>query len=84
MATLIDRLTELKTSKNLLQKDIASGIGLSLRTYQRYPESPTIAMRKVNVNLLRHCSSPLRTTSTCRLTISLAGATIPLSTNERT
>lgn len=36
MATLIDRLTELKTSKNLLQKDIAAGVGLSLRTYQRY------------------------------------------------
>ena len=34
--TLGDRLAELKQSRNKLQKDIASSVGLSLRTYQRY------------------------------------------------
>lgn len=36
MATLNDRLVELKESRNLLQKDIAQSVGLSLRSYQRY------------------------------------------------
>lgn len=36
MPTLSDRLIELKENKNLLQKDIAKGVGLSLRSYQRY------------------------------------------------
>lgn len=48
MATLCERLNELKTSRNLMQKDIASGAGISLRTYQRYeygerePSSSTV------------------------------------------
>lgn len=36
MASLCERLNELKLSKNVLQKDIASSVGLSLRSYQRY------------------------------------------------
>lgn len=36
MALLTERMVFLKESKKLLQKDIAKGIGLSLRTYQRY------------------------------------------------
>jgi len=34
--TLHERLIELKESKQLLQKDIAAELGLSLRTYQYY------------------------------------------------
>ena len=34
--TLHERLTELKLTRNLLQKDIASAVGLSLRAYQYY------------------------------------------------
>lgn len=33
---LSSRLNELKESRNLLQKDIAKSVGLSLRAYQRY------------------------------------------------
>lgn len=36
MAVLSERLTELKSSKNFLQKQIAEGAGVPLRTYQRY------------------------------------------------
>ncbi len=36
MPSLSDRLIELKTSRKLLQKDIADNIGVPLRTYQRY------------------------------------------------
>ena len=36
MATLLNRLEELKAARNLRQKDIAAGIGTPLRTYQRY------------------------------------------------
>lgn len=36
MATLTERLNELKSSREVLQKDIAKAVGLSLRTYQRY------------------------------------------------
>lgn len=36
MATLSGRLVELKESKGVLQKDIANGVGLPLRSYQRY------------------------------------------------
>jgi transcriptional regulator with XRE-family HTH domain len=34
--TLHERLVYLKTSRNILQKDIAHAIGLSLRAYQYY------------------------------------------------
>ena len=34
--TLHERLVYLKTSRNILQKDIANAIGLSLRAYQYY------------------------------------------------
>lgn len=36
MLTLSTRLNELKNSKRLLQKQIAEGSGIPLRTYQRY------------------------------------------------
>ncbi|MDL2254224.1 helix-turn-helix domain-containing protein [Ruminococcaceae bacterium OttesenSCG-928-I18] len=36
MASLTERLEELKLARNVLQKDIAKAAGLSLRTYQRY------------------------------------------------
>lgn len=36
MPTLSDRLIQLKTERNLMQKDIAADLGLPLRTYQRY------------------------------------------------
>jgi transcriptional regulator with XRE-family HTH domain len=36
MINFCDRLFQLKTNKNLLQKDIARGINISLRSYQRY------------------------------------------------
>ena len=36
MATLSDRLQQLKTEKKLLQKDIAKDNNLSLRAYQYY------------------------------------------------
>ena len=34
--TLHERLNELKHARNLLQKDIAASVGLSLRAYQYY------------------------------------------------
>lgn len=36
MAILSERLSELKSSKQLMQKEIAKGAGVPLRTYQRY------------------------------------------------
>ena len=48
MPNLSERLIQLKTDNNLLQKDIAQGAGLALRTYQYYekgerkPDSETI------------------------------------------
>lgn len=36
MAVLSERLAELKSSNNFLQKQIAEGAGVPLRTYQRY------------------------------------------------
>ena len=36
MYSLIHRLDELKASRKLLQKQIAEGAGIPLRTYQRY------------------------------------------------
>ena len=36
MAELSKRLDELKVSRNLLQKQVAEGAGVPLRTYQRY------------------------------------------------
>ncbi len=36
MADLAERLEELKESRNLKQKEIASAVGVPLRTYQRY------------------------------------------------
>lgn len=48
MSALSDRLVQLKVERNLLQKDIAKGVGLALRTYQYYesgerkPDSDTL------------------------------------------
>jgi len=36
MPTLSDRLMQLKKENGLLQKEIATSIGVSLRSYQRY------------------------------------------------
>lgn len=36
MVNLATRLIELKEKNNVLQKDIAKSVGLSLRSYQRY------------------------------------------------
>ena len=36
MYSLINRLDELKASRKLLQKQVAEGAGIPLRTYQRY------------------------------------------------
>lgn len=36
MASFIDRLEQLKSERNILQKDIAAAVDLVLRTYQRY------------------------------------------------
>lgn len=36
MANLCDRLQHLKSEKNVLQKEIAKAINISLRSYQRY------------------------------------------------
>ncbi len=36
MINLATRLIELKEKNNVLQKDIAKSVGLSLRSYQRY------------------------------------------------
>jgi len=36
MSVFSDRLQELKVKRNVMQKDVASAIGVPLRTYQRY------------------------------------------------
>lgn len=36
MSVISERLRELKSSKKLMQKEIAKGSGIPLRTYQRY------------------------------------------------
>lgn len=36
MTSIKDRLIELKNQRGYLQKEIADGIGIPLRTYQRY------------------------------------------------
>lgn len=48
MATLSERLIQLKVDRNLFQKKIAEDLGISVRSYQRYesgerkPDSDTI------------------------------------------
>lgn len=36
MAVISERLNELKTANNFMQKQVAEGAGVPLRTYQRY------------------------------------------------
>jgi len=36
VSTFSERLQELKTTRNVMQKDVAASIGVPLRTYQRY------------------------------------------------
>lgn len=45
MATFPDRIVLLKKERNLLQKDIAASIGMTVRSYQRYEkgiQQPTL------------------------------------------
>lgn len=45
--TFPERIIQLKTDRNLLQKDIATAIGLSLRAYQYYEKGqkePTLSV----------------------------------------
>lgn len=47
MSTFTERLIELKTKNNLLQKDIAKGANLALRSYQYYEKAerePTMSV----------------------------------------
>ena len=47
MTTFSERIIQLKTERNLLQKDIASNIGVSLRAYQYYEKGqkePTLSV----------------------------------------
>jgi transcriptional regulator with XRE-family HTH domain len=53
MPDLKDRLLQLKTDGNLLQKDIAKGAGIALRTYQYYETGEMVP----SVNMLRKLSS---------------------------
>jgi len=46
MTKFAERLIQLKNERNLLQKDIAAALGLSLRTYQYYEKGqmePTLS-----------------------------------------
>lgn len=45
MLTFSDRIVELKANRNLLQKNIAEAIGVTVRNYQRYEkgeQQPTL------------------------------------------
>jgi len=42
MPNLMERMEQLKAEKLLLQKDIAKGVGLALRTYQYYEKGERI------------------------------------------
>ena len=47
MPDFFSRITELRQERNILQKDIAIAIGISLRQYQRYEKSeqqPTLSI----------------------------------------
>jgi len=47
MATFPERIIQIKTEKKLMQKDIAAGIGVHVRTYQYYEKSqkePTLSV----------------------------------------
>jgi len=47
MTSFSDRIVQLKTDRKMLQKDIASNIGLSLRAYQYYEKGqkePTLSV----------------------------------------
>jgi transcriptional regulator with XRE-family HTH domain len=53
MATLSERLKELRIEGNALQQDIASAVDLSLRGYQRYERGERIPDGDVIINLCR-------------------------------
>ena len=47
MATFPERIIQIKTEKKLMQKDIAAGIGVHVRTYQYYEKNqkePTLSV----------------------------------------
>lgn len=47
MATFSERIIQIKSERKILQKDIASNIGLSLRAYQYYEKGqkePTLSV----------------------------------------
>jgi len=48
---LSDRLNALKEIRNLLQKDIAKAVGLSLRAYQRYEYGERVPDANVLITL---------------------------------
>jgi len=53
MLTFSERIIQLKKERNLLQKDIAKDIGLSLRAYQHYEygeKEPTLS------NIIKLCN----------------------------
>ena len=51
MPNLMERLNQLKTERNLLQKDIAKDTGLSLRSYQYYEKGERIPDINVLIKL---------------------------------
>lgn len=51
MAMISERLNELKTSNNFMQKQIAKGAGVPLRTYQRYENGEREPSASIIINL---------------------------------
>jgi len=54
MVTLSERLIQLKTENQMLQKDIAEGTELALRTYQYYEKGERIPDANVIIKLCRY------------------------------
>ena len=54
MPNLTERLNQLKTERNLLQKDIAKDTGLSLRSYQYYEKGERVPDTNILVKLCNY------------------------------
>ena len=52
--TLHERLIELRLNHNLLQKDLATAIGISLRAYQYYEKAEREPTSSVLIALAKH------------------------------